>query len=91
MKIKHPKDLVWHDGPLPDITTVSKNSWFLVWVIMIESQELAFVEMVHPYENELNPLRWCDSSGFPLGGSMCGKHPSETIMQVVHWAQIWGN
>lgn len=29
--------------------------------------KLRRIECVHPWENDLNPLRWCDSSCHPIG------------------------
>jgi len=36
------------------------------------------IEMVHPWKDDLNPLRWCDSSCHPIG---CQE-------RVIHWAWL---
>lgn len=30
-------------------------------------EKLRRIELIHPWENDLNPLRWCDSSCHPIG------------------------
>ena len=77
-----PQDLEWIEGDLPDVATVPKNSWYLVWIVGVESKELWTILTVHPWENELNPLRWCDSSSFPLGGTLLAE------AEVAYWAKI---
>lgn len=77
-----PHELEWIKGELPDVHTVSKNCWALAWFVTHgdkpkywDSQtkwkdvigKFRRVIEVHPYENELNPLRWCDSGCFPVG------------------------
>lgn len=40
--------------------------------------KLARIEMVMPHQDDLNPLRWCDSSGHPVG----------LVERVQYWAWI---
>ncbi len=39
--IKHPKDLVWNEGDLPDPNLVDKDSKVLVWITNEMSEEFA--------------------------------------------------
>ena len=36
--------------------------------------EFKKITMVHPHGNKLNPVRWCDSSGYPIGYEEEVKH-----------------
>lgn len=98
--MKHPREIEWIDGDLPDVHTVPKGSSVLVWFVNAITEEewdrcarmssstaplppdhngqLCRIETCFPYENDLNPLRWCDSSCHPIG-----YHE-----KVVHWSWI---
>lgn len=88
----HPSELEWIDGDLPDVHSVPKWCSVLVWFVTDcgEEEREAFegerehngklrrISACSPYENDLNPLRWCDSSCHPIG-----YHE-----KVAHWSWI---
>lgn len=92
--MKHPNEIEWIDGDLPDVHTVPKNCLVLAWIVTDTTLgnpvghpqppltdyegELRRISMCSPYENELNPLRWVDGSYMPIG-----YHE-----KVTHWAWI---
>lgn len=56
-----PQTLVWTDGPLPPVDAVPKDHLIIVWCDY-------YVGLAGPHGDNLNPVRWCDRSGFPLAG-----------------------
>lgn len=87
-RIKHPNEIEWIDGDLPDVHTVPKGCCILAWFVNdvpLTQEEwerlhpsmkpispdhngkLRRIEICFPHEDDLNPLRWCDSSQHPIG------------------------
>jgi len=61
------KDIVkWHGS------AADKYKWEDV------HNHLRRIEMVHPWKDDLNPLKWCDSGCHPIGWQE----------KVIHWAWI---
>ena len=92
--MKHPSEIEWIEGDLPDVHTVPKDCCVLAFIVCNVTMEeyeqckphcshpndngrLLRIRMCHPWENDLNPLRWCDSS-MPIG-----YHE-----KVAHWAWL---
>lgn len=78
--ISHPNNLEWLSEPLPNVQEIPKECWILVWIV--KDDKLSTIKLIHPWEDELNPLRWCDGNGYPLGG-LC--YPD---LKVKHWAWV---
>ncbi len=87
--LKHPSEIEWIEGPLPDVHEVPYNCVLLVWFVYVsnlpwpwqdgpEPEEGTFtnIKMVRPWKNELNPLRWCDP------------HPIGCMERPKYWAWI---
>lgn len=84
-----PQDLQWIEGDLPDVLSVPKDTWYLAWIVDIQSRKVVNVEAVHPWGNELNPIRWCSSS-MPIDGWMYTYEGKEMVKkyEVAYWAEI---
>lgn len=63
--VNHPKELDWKKGPLPPVESVPDDTWALVWIG--KEGRLGWVMTVHPWYDALNPRRWCESGGMPIG------------------------
>jgi len=63
--VNHPKELHWRNEPIPPVESVPDCTWILCWVG--KDGRLGNVLKIHPWGNELNPRRWCESGGMPLG------------------------
>lgn len=56
---KSPAEVTWQHGPLPPVETVPHDCVLVLWAPH-------YVGLVIPWGNDLNWLRWCDHSLFPL-------------------------
>ena len=87
--MKHPSEIKWIEGDLPDVHTVNKNCSVLVFFVNNITKEeyeqcvrmsphnlpyspdhngkLRRIEMCFSHKDDLNSLRWCDSSVMPIG------------------------
>lgn len=59
MILPDPRSLVWTDDPLPALTTIPRDYMVMIW-------SDGYVGLAAPHGDDLNPVRWCDRSGFPL-------------------------
>jgi hypothetical protein len=73
--IDNPSQIVWNKGSLPDVHSVPKKCFVLVW-LGDEKFNLKRIEVVSPREDTLNPLRWCDDM-LPID-----------LKEVKYWAWI---
>lgn len=64
--ITHPDEVDWIEGDLPDVASVHYKCVVLCWMVTDEGK-LGNIMMAVPHKDKLNPLKWCDTSGFPLG------------------------
>lgn len=63
--VNHPKELDWKKGPLPPVESVPDGVFALAWIG--KAGKLQMILNVHPWYNDLNPRRWCSTSGMPVG------------------------
>ena len=77
--ISNPDEIKWNDTPLPDVHSVDSTAAILAWIVS-EAGTLSHIKTIYPYEDNLNPLRWCFGSTWPLG--MLGD------VTVKYWAWI---
>ena len=65
---KHSWLLAWfvNDIPMEEYERLKDSNYPLPHPDEVNGK-LRRIASVHPWENELNPLRWCDSSCFPIG------------------------
>jgi hypothetical protein len=86
-----PRTLHWVFGSLPDVETVPFDRRILIW-----SKE--FVGLVLPWGDNLNPLRWCDDSGFPRWGTgrpsgfwtVIREGTKKRPQEIKTWAELYG-
>lgn len=74
--LQHPNQIKWNEEPLPNVEEVPYDSRILVWATTPEG-ELRFLHVIHPYKNDLNPLRWCVDQ-FPLMGFLAQSKENST-------------
>lgn len=91
MILNHPDEIKWNDGPLPLVEDVPYSSRILVWITTPEG-ELMHLIIIHPYEDNLNPLRWCVNQ-FPLLGYLAqysdvGIRAPEKDWIIKYWTLI---
>ena len=91
MILNHPNELKWNDGPLPLVEDVPYSSRILVWITTPEG-ELMHLTIIHPWMDNLNPLRWCVNQ-FPLLGYLAqysgvGIPAPEKDWIIKYWAWI---
>jgi len=66
--LSHPSEIKWREDELPDVQEVAYDCVLLAWFVSDDEWEsFRGIKMVLPYENDLNPLRWCDNSCSPIG------------------------
>lgn len=65
--IENPLQIVWNESDLPDVSSVPRDCSALVWIVD-EKDKLLMITVAMPWADNLNPLRWCDSSRYPLAG-----------------------
>lgn len=58
-----PRTLKWVEGPLPPVEEVPYDH------VVILFEKTGYIGVVCPWGNELNPLRWVGSNGFPYWGN----------------------
>ena len=51
---KHPNHLNWFSCPLPPVEIMNADSYVVVW-------GQYGIHMAHPWQDALNPLKWCDT------------------------------
>src|SRR5579863_10394796 len=56
-----PTDVEWNKGPLPPVESVPFDCVLVVWLH-------DYIGLMIPWGDNMNPLRWCDSSYFPRWG-----------------------
>ena len=74
--VSSPAEIIWNDRPLPDVRVVNKDCAILAWFEYKDNEGLKKIDLIHPYEDELNPLRWHDNM-LPID-----------INEVKYWAWI---
>lgn len=66
--------LVWFVNDFPDGPESQEWKDFLRYCVIEQNiswedihGKLRRISVIHPWSDQLNPLRWCDSSGHPIG------------------------
>ncbi len=62
MKFPAPNEVAWNFGVLPAVEDVGYDSTIILW-------NDDYIGAISPQGDALNPLRWCDSSGYPQWGA----------------------